>query len=160
MKGLIIEGADGTGKTTLAKIVAAKFGWDICHCTAEDPADFDFYKQTVRKKNIIWDRHTIGELIYPYVFDRKAKIGTEDARIVLNTAKQNNIGIIVLTANLDDIKSRLIKRGNECKEVLDNLEWINDQFKFYANAYHLPIIDTSRAINYDELFRWLEKDFT
>ena len=160
MKGLIIEGADGTGKTTLAKIIAAKFGWDICHCTAEDPADFDFYKQTVRKKNVIWDRHTIGELIYPYVFDRKAKIGTEEARIVLNTAKQNNIGVIVLTANLDDIKSRLIERGNECKEVLNNLEWINDQFKFYANAYHLSVIDTSRGINYDELFRWLEKDFT
>ena len=71
---IIIEGADGTGKTTLAKILADKYGLEICHCTQHDPADFYFYRETLRKENVIWDRHTIGELIYPLIFDRKAKI--------------------------------------------------------------------------------------
>ena len=37
---IILEGCDGTGKTTLAKLLAEKYGLDICHCTAEDPKDF------------------------------------------------------------------------------------------------------------------------
>ena len=42
---IILEGCDGTGKTTLANILAFKYGLDICHCTASDPSDFQFYKQ-------------------------------------------------------------------------------------------------------------------
>lgn len=163
MNGVIIEGCDGTGKTTLAKIIAARTGWDICHCTADDPADFNFYKQTSRKRNVIWDRHTIGELIYPEVFGRMAQLSPEDARIVVNTAKQNGIDIFVLTANVDDIRRRLIARGNECKEILDRLEWINDRFLFYAEAFHLKVIDTSdhNQISYNTLFdHLLKKDFT
>lgn len=157
MNGIIIEGADGTGKTTLAKIIAAKYGWDICHCTADDPKDFDFYKHTARKKNVIWDRHTIGELIYPYVFDRQPKISAEDARIILDVAKQNGIMVLVLTADIDDLQKRLNIRGEECPEVLDKLGWINDKFAFYADAFRVETINTSKGINYTALFNKLEQ---
>lgn len=46
---IILEGADGTGKTTLAKILAERYGLDICHCTQDDPNDFIFYQQSIRK---------------------------------------------------------------------------------------------------------------
>ena len=76
MASVILDGCDGTGKTTLAKIIAAKYGWDICHCTGDDPKDYEFYRQTGKKQNVVWDRHTIGELIYPTVFNRKPELAT------------------------------------------------------------------------------------
>ena len=88
MASVILDGCDGTGKTTLAKIIAAKYGWDICHCTGDDPKDYEFYRQTGKKQNVVWDRHTIGELIYPTVFNRKPELATEDARLALSYARR------------------------------------------------------------------------
>ena len=156
MNGIIIEGADGTGKTTLAKHLAAKYDIDICHCTAEDPADYDFYLQTSRKKNVIWDRHTIGELIYPTVFNRQPKISTEDARLLLAYAREYGASIFVLTADIQDIKWRLKERGNECAEVLEKIEWINERFLFFADQFHIPVINTSKDIDYQWLFDTIE----
>lgn len=144
MASVILEGADGTGKTTLAKQIAEYYGWDVCHCTADDPADFDFYKQTARKQNVVWDRHTIGELIYPKVFHRKPQIATEDARIVLSYAREAGAKIFVLTTELGEIKRRLSERGEEHQEVLDNIKMINDEFLYYATVFHVKVIDTSK----------------
>lgn len=141
---IILEGVDGAGKTTLAKILAEKYGLDICHCTQYDAADYDFYRQTLRKENIVWDRHTLGELIYPRIFDRKPQIGTEDARLVMHYAKEENVKILVLTADMATIYERLNARGNEDSRIYENVDWIDSQFKFYANQYHVPIIDTSK----------------
>lgn len=143
MMKIIIEGADGTGKTTLARILANEYGLDYCHCTASDPADYSFYLNTARKDNVVWDRHTIGELIYPEVFDRPSKIGIEDARLVLAHAREQGTKIFVLTTQIDVIKDRLNKRGGEHEKILEKIEFINDRFVFYANEFNIPLIDTS-----------------
>ena len=154
---IILEGCDGTGKTTLAKILADRYGLDICHCTQHDPSDYNFYRQTLRKENVIWDRHTLGELIYPIVFGRKPKIGTEDARLVMHYAKQEGVKVFVLTADDETISRRLNERGNEDSRIRQNLSWINDRFKFYAKHYHVPIIDTSK-MTLNEIFNLVEKE--
>lgn len=142
---IIIEGVDGAGKTTLAKILADKYGLDICHCTQHDAADYDFYKQTLRKENVVWDRHTIGELIYPKVFGRKQQIGTEDARLTMHYAKEEGVIVLVLTADMQTLLARL--NGREKPEhplIMENLDYIDSKFRFYAKEFHLPVIDTSK----------------
>ena len=153
---IILEGCDGTGKTTLAKLLAEKYGLDICHCTAEDPKDFAFYKHTARKENVIWDRHTIGELIYPKVFDRSCEISTEDARIALAYARENGGKVFVLTADIDDITERLWHKHEDMR-IINNIKWINDEFKFYAKMFGVPIIDTSK-MTLTEIFDKVEED--
>lgn len=153
---IILEGADGTGKTTLANILAFKYGLDICHCTQYDPADYDFYRQSVRKNNVIWDRHTIGELIYPEVFNRKQQIATEDARLVLGYAKNLKTKIFILTEDLLVIQRRLLERGGEDSRIFDNIEKINNQFLFYANQFNIPVINTSK-MTLDEIFKLMEE---
>lgn len=153
---IILEGCDGVGKTTLAKLLANEYGLDICHCGKSDPCDYDFYRQSVRKDNVVWDRHTIGELIYPRVFERVPQLGTEDARLVISYAKELKTKIFVLTTDIEEIKRRLFVRGGEDQKIYDNLRWINDQFLFYANQYSIPIIDTSK-LTMAEIFAMVEK---
>lgn len=141
---IILEGADGTGKTTLAKILANRYGLDICHCTQDDPGDYDFYRHTLRKENTVWDRHTLGELIYPHIFDRKQKIGSEDARLLMHYAKEEDVKAFVLTCENNTIRKRLLERGGEHQRIWENVEYINQQFLFYAKEFHVPIIDTSK----------------
>lgn len=153
---IILEGADGTGKTTLAKILAERYGLDIVHCTQHDAADYDFYRQTLRKENVVWDRHTLGELIYPHVFNRKAQIGTEDARLIMHYAKREGVKVFVLTADTDVIRERLSKRfPPEHENILNTIDDIDDMFKFYAGEFHVPIIDTSK-MTLNEIFDLIE----
>ncbi len=154
---IILEGADGVGKTTLANILAFKYGLDICHCTQHDPADFRFYKESVRKNNVIWDRHTIGELIYPKIFDRKPQISGEDVRIVLWNAKELDTKIFVLTEDPLLIQKRLLDRGGEDPRIFDNINWINDQFIFYAKQFNVPVISTS-SMTLNGIFNMIEKE--
>lgn len=154
---IILEGCDGTGKTTLAKLLAEKYKLDICHCTQNDPADFEFYKQTARKDNVIWDRHTIGELVYPFVFDRQPKISPQDALLILAYAKEAGAKIFVLTADIDEIKRRLKSRGTEDERILNELKWIDERFRFYADYFNIPIIDTSK-MTFSDIFNLIEKE--
>lgn len=154
---IILEGCDGTGKTTLAKLLAEKYKLDICHCTQNDPTDFEFYKQTARKDNVIWDRHTIGELIYPFVFNRKAKISPQDALLILAYAREAGAKIFILTAEIEEIKRRIKSRGTEDEEILNKLEWIDERFRWYANFFDIPIIDTSK-MTFGEIFNLIEKE--
>lgn len=152
---IILEGCDGTGKTTLAKILANRYGLDICHCTQDDPGDYEFYRQTLRKENVIWDRHTIGELIYPKVFGRRQKIGCEDARLLMHHAKEGGVNVLVLTADIESIHNRIDARGNEDTKVYNNLAYIDKQFRRYAEEFRLPIIDTSK-MTINEIFNLIE----
>lgn len=152
---IILEGCDGTGKTTLAKILAERYGLDICHCTQKDPADYEFYRQTLRKENVIWDRHTLGELIYPNVFARKPKIGVEDARLLMMYAREADVRTFVLTADLPTIRKRVEARGDEAPAIVENLKEIDTWFKFYARQFHVPVINTSE-MSLREIFELVE----
>lgn len=153
---IILEGVDGAGKTTLARILADKYGLDICHCTQHDAADYVFYRQTLRKENVVWDRHTLGELIYPKVFDRTQHIGTEDARILMHLAKEEGVKVLVLTTDMATLLARLNDRQvPENPLIMENLDYIDRDFKFYAEQFRIPVIDTSK-MTLQEIFDLVE----
>lgn len=154
---IILEGCDGTGKTTLAKILAERYKLDICHCTQRDAADFDFYYNTTRKDDVVWDRHTIGELIYPSVFNRRSQITFDEVVLVIAKLRQQGGKIFVLTADSEVIEKRLTDRGNEDQRILNMHDYIDKVFKLYAERLFIPVIDTSK-MTLDEIFKLVEEN--
>lgn len=153
---IILEGADCTGKSTLANILAYKYGLDVCHCTQHDPCDYDFYRHSIRKNNIVWDRHTIGELIYPEIFKRTPQTHFEDARILLYHAIHDyNAKVFVLTADNHILRDRLCSRPDEHSSIVKNIEEINRKFLLYAEAFCIPVIDTTK-MTLQEIFDLVE----
>lgn len=62
---IVLEGCDGSGKTTLAKMLATLFDASIVHCTTKTPNDYEYFRRIIessKTKNIIADRFAMGSL--------------------------------------------------------------------------------------------------
>lgn len=140
---IVIEGCDGVGKTSIAKILAEKYGCDIVHMTSQDPGDYEFYKQSLRKENVIYDRNVLGEMVYPHVFNRQKKLAGVELREILHHFKKD-VYFFVLTADPETIRLRLSRRGNEASEILESIDYINAKFKTLVYEYKLSEIDTTQ----------------
>lgn len=140
---IVIEGCDGTGKTTIANILAKRYGCDVVHMTGDDPKDYEFYYHSLRKTNVIYDRNVIGELVYPYVFGRTAALSYENAESLVKKAKIMSVKFFVLTADENIIKNRIAARGEEDTRILASLSYIDAKFRSFAYENDIPIIDTT-----------------
>lgn len=128
---IIIEGPDCSGKTTLAKRINEYYNneLDIIHCTGHDPKDYDFYKQLMRKKNVIFDRHFVGETIYPVVFNREPQLTIDEFNDLVIYAKDNKIPVIIVAPPTEVLVSRLkAERPNEEVEVVNTITWARNEF--------------------------------
>jgi thymidylate kinase len=151
---IILEGCDGTGKTTLAKKLQDRYGIDYVHINRADPSTYEFYSQTLAKTDVIWDRHFIGEMVYPTVFFRKGNLNMVKFEELLNQAKKENVVILVLTVD----KETLIKNNDrpEYPEVIKNLMLIDSQFVAIADIYNIPVIDVFKT-KFEDIVKVIEK---
>lgn len=152
---IIIEGADGTGKTTLVKKLARTYSLDSLNINRYDPNNFNFYLETLKKTKVIFDRHFVGEMIYPKVFDRKGNLNKEDFEWLVNYSKENGIAIIILYTDESILLER--QKRNEYPEVLNNIIEINRQFIEIAKKYSIPLVDVEK-MNYDDICELVEND--
>ena len=70
---IVLEGVDGSGKTTLANELAAILGADIIHCTKDTPNDWDYFSAIIsmsEDRHIIADRFCYGQFVYQDEADR------------------------------------------------------------------------------------------
>lgn len=152
---IIIEGADGTGKTTLVKKLAKTYSLDSLNINRYDPNNFNFYLETLKKTKVVFDRHFVGEMIYPEVFNRKGNLNEEDFEWLINYSKENGIAIIILYADESTLLER--QKANEYPEVLNNIIEINKRFKEIAEKYSIPLINVEQT-NYDDICELIEYD--
>lgn len=153
---IIVEGCDLTGKDTLCLKLAEKYNLDFVHINSHDPNDFDFYVQTMRKKNVVYSRHWVGELIYPEIYNREGNLTESDARdLYWMGLRHDNVRIMVLTCEDEEIFRRLAIRGEEVENVRNNLSRINREFLENAERYHIPVVDTSK-VSFEKICHYIE----
>lgn len=111
---IVLEGADGVGKTTIAKRLARILKAEIIHCTAETPNDGLYFASIIKmseSKNIIADRFMYGQFVYQDEHERnlsKAGLYSLERGIAEVGGK-----VIYVTCPPEVAEKRLKKRGEE-----------------------------------------------
>lgn len=118
----IIEGVDGTGKTTFAKRLAEERGAMYLH--ADKPVTkswFTEYIEPLSRKNIVCDRWHLGEIVWPTVFKRPSLFNAGTFDECNRYMAQIGCELIVLTRSDDGITRELLSRGegDQVAQVLD-----------------------------------------
>lgn len=130
---IIIEGCDGTGKSTIAKHLCERFGLQYWH--ESHPRTFDEYKQMLEYGNFIFDRFCFGQFVYNP--PEQQKLSLEELKILLRDIfpKTNTI-LLYVDASTDTIVSRLIKRGEgEEKLIPEMVKYIKNIRGSYRSIF-------------------------
>ena len=108
---VVLEGCDGTGKTTLATRLAKVLNGEIIHCNTKTPNDYSFFEALIlasKDKNIIADRFCYGQFVYQEEADRKL---TKEQLYELEVLMlRENAKVIWVDAKLETIEERLDSR--------------------------------------------------
>jgi len=154
---IIVEGADGVGKTTIVNYLAEKFNLTPRHITSKDLNTFLWYYNLLEdNEDIIFDRHFIGEMIYPYLFNRKPNLTNEQFNVLLNKAFNENYYIFIITADHDVIKKRLLQRGNEPEEVIKTFEYANIAFQAIAKRNYITTFESNDEKVFEDIMRYFD----
>lgn len=126
----ILEGCDGTGKSTLAAQLSKLLDAEIIHCTKDTPNTVEFFSAIVasaKDKNIIADRFCYGQYVYQQLEDRP--LGDYENlnlfETILLTCKTK---VILVDAATDVIVDRLQARN---EKILNGMEVDEVRNKFY-----------------------------
>lgn len=116
---IVLEGCDGSGKTTLAKLLADVSGGRIIHCTKDTPNDFHFFKGLIEiakdsPVDIIADRWCYGQFVYQDFDERPLNGEDYDCYQALLEIEglmlKNNAKVVFVDAPSEVIAKRLAQR--------------------------------------------------
>lgn len=141
---IVLEGCDGSGKTTLANKLAAILDAEIIHCTTETPNDYSFFSQIIamaEKRNIIADRFCYGQFVYQKPEERKL----DSVDLYHLELYMMNTGARVLYVDCDEpiMKKRLGDRGEVTMKPIKDIRRIYEEV-FSKSILPITNIDTSR----------------
>ena len=110
---IVLEGCDGTGKTSIAKLIqAVMLDAEIIHCTAETPNDFKFFSKLIdigQYRNIILDRGMYGQFVYQSPEDRK--LSNKQLRALELNMLRTGAKVVHVTAMKQTVEDRLNSRS-------------------------------------------------
>lgn len=131
---IIIEGTDGTGKSTLAKYLQDHFNLKYQHSSSETDNDFDYHFELLdSKENVVLDRFQLGEIIYPmFTPERESKITLSQA--VMLSRMEDTLTIILYASDTSVLKERIHERGELYSPLYDA---INELFKLLGETFEL-----------------------
>ena len=110
----IIEGADGTGKTTYAQKLSERFNAKYLH--AEQPKTrlwSDEYIRPITSQNLILDRWHLGEVVCPKIYGRQSLFDETTFDYCNWELAKLGARLILLTRSEDAIAEELLRRGEE-----------------------------------------------
>lgn len=140
---IVLEGCDGSGKTTLANKLAYILGAQIIHCTTDTPNDWNYFSAIIsmsENRNIIADRFCYGQFVYQDPVERHLD---EDAlRGLEMRMDQCDARVIYVDAPIYTLQQRLDERN---ETPIKPLHILKEKYEKVWERSLLPItrIDTS-----------------
>lgn len=140
---IVLEGCDGTGKTTLAKSLAKIMDAKVIHCTAETPNNFDFFYQIIDMaddRNIIADRWCYGQFVYQTEEERNLKGWLDQSELhdLELEMLRNNVKVVHVIAPPPEVEERLALRNEKTAMPVQE---IMDLFSYHLNKSIVPVIE-------------------
>lgn len=132
---ILIDGADGSGKTTLAKKLADKYNLSYIDLRGKDPMTFEFNYNLLDKTNVVFDRSFLSDRLYSKFYGLPPRLTKGQERTLVQKCLDQDIEIIlcipeehkVLPSEDTDIK---LRHG----ELIQG-------YKELASEYNLKVID-------------------
>ena len=110
----IIEGSDGTGKTTYAQKLTKLHNAKYLH--AEQPKTklwSDEYIRPITSNNMVLDRWHLGEIVWPEIYGRQSLFDETTFDYCNWELAKLGASLILLTRSEDAIADELLIRGEE-----------------------------------------------
>jgi len=133
---IILEGADGTGKTTLAKLICEKLNMEyvkIPRCSEDEEKDgFKFYMKQAElvSNNSVVDRFHIGEIVYPELYgDERKPLKIWQQHTIERLLQARGTILVHVMANYDFIEQSYLARGDNYSEIN-----VQREYNAFANA--------------------------
>lgn len=141
---VMLDGCDGTGKTSISEKLANKLGCNIIRLTNGGDRSLMAYRELYSCKNVVHDRTFLSEVVYPKYFHRDSRLVSSDeaALFKLFRAKFKN-NTFILTASDNAIRERIGKRGDEFISDMNLFKQINADYIRLAKKEGYHIIDTT-----------------
>lgn len=144
---IIIEGPDGSGKTTLAEKISRMTGWPIEHRskpnTPEEKARMmGEYLRVVRLgKNIIFDRCWYSEMVYGKTMRDRSYIDYPQMYELEKRALQHGALLIYCTGPKAALWKRATQRGEDYITSREKFDAICDEYdKLMGCPHHIPVL--------------------
>lgn len=160
----IFEGAKGTGKSTAIDRLNNHLYYPTIHETSKTENTFDWQKRLYNMfNNLIMDRSFIGELVYPYIYNRKPKINFIDSVVLLKLMKPKIYLAYDGSAHANCIIDRVYTRDNTITgKQANEIEESNNKFMYVGQLLYeaykdldIEFIDVSKQY----LSRKVEEDY-
>lgn len=142
---IILEGPDGSGKTTLANALAKQTKYPIKHCVQPKPDEsgmLGMYLNLIKSnKNLILDRSWYSEMVYGPVMRGTSEISYPDMYLLEQALVKHGAIIIHCTDKPEVLWCRCAKRGEDYVTNYSTFEAIHKGFNELMNVPHLvPVV--------------------
>lgn len=133
----ILEGVDGTGKTTLSKKLCANLGLSYMHFSApETHADirtmYDMYLNILlTNDNILLDRSWISDYVYGTAYRKFPALSGIERDVLEHICLAKGLKVIFCTDEANVIADRIKARGDD-EHILPKIE---EMQKLYAHYF-------------------------
>lgn len=160
IKRITLDGVDCSGKSTLAKQLSKKYGFEIVQGSSFEIASkgqqemFEYMKNLFTRENVIIDRTHYSNIVYGTLFD-KILLSKEQSDQLTSLLNKDTMNFFLLPSE-NFVKQNLLDRGDE----YINLSDVNNIIVFYEKIYEKIELDHKYLINNYSSFDTVSKNLS
>lgn len=137
---VIIEGADGSGKTTLALKYAKGKGLSYLDMRGKDPMTFEFCYNLLDKTNVVFDRFFLSERLYSEFYGLPARLTKGQERTLVQKCIDSGVEIVVCIPNEHHVLD------TEDEDIKLRHKFLVNGYRKLAEEYNLKVIDPFKEV--------------